>query len=205
MEKFKLGRWFHEMVGVRLGDFQFVAIPILAGSVVVPLLAWWLQRRHVISAGAQRMVEIVWLVLLILVSIIDWAMWAVDYCERIAEDLVTPFANGIFAGITISVLSISGIRQWRDNKCLAVKSLVTALILVATHCVMFYICTMAVGIVGVSLLIAGDSPLATFFLPDWFGQIVLLLAFALYLLIVAWAVPAIHHRLKIHQNADNIS
>ena len=194
LEKHELGRWFHETFGFKLSYLPYAAIPVLAGSLVLPFLAWWFQHLRLISAGAQRVAEIAWLVLLAQVFAIGWGMWAIDYCDRIDADRVTPFVYGIFAGIAIGVLSVLGIRQWRVKKCLAVKPLGLALLVIVGHSALFYTYLMVVCIAGLLLTIPRDAPLAALFLPNWIGQLFLLVAFALYMLSVALAIPAIFRR-----------
>lgn len=187
----ELVRWFHEDFSFRHKDLPLVAIPILAGSLVLPLLAWWLKRRQFISTGTQRIVEIAWLSLLTLVTSVGWGIWARDYGERSGA-----FVHGIAVGIAMVVLSVSGIGQWRLKKCLAVKSLLVALFRVVAHLCLFYACVVTVAIVGLFFVIPRDAPLAALFLPEWIGRLFLVLALTLYLMIAAWAVPVILRRWK---------
>ncbi len=194
LEKYELGRWFHQAFGFKLFYLPYAALPLLVGSLALPFLGWWFKRLRLISARAQRIAEIAWLVLLALVFAIGWGMWAIDYCDRISSDRVTPFAYGIFAGISIGVLSVFGIREWRIKKCLAGKPLGLTLLIIAGHSALFYVYLMVVGIIGLLLTIPRDAPLAALFLPDWIGQLFLLVAFGLYILSVVWVIPAAHRR-----------
>lgn len=195
LEKYELGRWLQQAFGFGLGDLPAVAIPVFAASLALPLLAWWFQHLRLISVGSQRIAEIAWLVLLAHVFAIGWGMWAIDYCERIVADRVTPFVYGIFAGIAIGVLSVSGIRRWQVKKCLAVKPLGLTLLVIVGHSALFFAYGVIVGIVGIGLTI-GDAPLAALFLPNWIGLLILLVAFALYMLSITLAIPAMLRRWK---------
>jgi hypothetical protein len=96
-QRSELGEWFYETLGFRLSDLGWLAVPVFLASLAVPPLAWHLRRRRVIAAGLQRLVEVVWVAATTLAATTAWAIWAIDYCDRITSDRFTPFAYGFLS------------------------------------------------------------------------------------------------------------
>jgi hypothetical protein len=192
----ELGQWFYETTGLKLFQLSSIAIPAFAGTLIIPLVAWLLKRRGYLSPVAQRLIEIAWLVVSAQLAVVGWAIWAIDYLDRIPADPVTPFVWGFFVGIVVVVLGVSGIRQWRSSESFAMRPLIVALLDVTMHVCLYGLCLGVVAMVAFFAFLGGNA-FAAAFTPIWANWLFFVFSTMVYLVLAPQVVRMIRCRLSI--------
>lgn len=115
-----------------------LAITVAGLSFLIPLLAFWFQRRGAILPLTQRRVEVVWLVGLSLFACTSLSVWIIDMRSRTTSVLL----DSLFYGYNVLTLLVSlivpAICRWRDGKSFAVRPLLKALVWAAIRIATFY-------------------------------------------------------------------
>ena len=130
----------------------------------VPLLLFHL------GVPIVRTLEKLWFAVLILFLAIAWSFWSADYCNRIAEDRITPATVGVAVLITIATIMFSAMPRWKNGQCLTGHSLHPTILMIALQLLFFGIISTAIGFAALKMALGGRK--ATMGIPDWFGYII---------------------------------
>jgi hypothetical protein len=166
-ERYSLGTRFYDLFGVRLSHAALLIPIIAAAGLLIPLLVRPSGQR------LTRPIEILCFLGVAVFLTFGWALWAIDYCDRMAEDRATPVMFGIIAAISIVVIFASAIPRWRKGECLTGYSLIPTIAMIVIQIAFFMFFCFVVTFVVLSIVISIDAPLAALYLPDWIGLIIL--------------------------------
>lgn len=161
-------------------DFAYyvrVVLPLIVVSLLIPVIAWGLRCHLLISAIAQRRIEMAWLISLTIAHI---GFWVTRLQDNHDFGFFSALYDGYYIFIVLVSLVVSAVRRWRCGDALAGQWLFRSLLVTAFRMVLLPAC----GILILVLLSTSNRVPPVSGWSDWMGGIFLFCTFVLNLMIL---------------------